>query len=178
MGGKRSNNLFFKLFIGSSIALLSMSLVHSQIAFGDGVMTEVSETVSLNASPTDVWSYIGDFDRLDSWHPAVASSETSQDGASRIRHLTLGDGSKIVERLDAHDDKARSYTYTIMDAGPLPVRNYQSTIKLTQDGTNTRVTWSSEFEPHEVPEADAQAAITGVYTSGFAALVEKFGPGE
>lgn len=105
-------------------------------------------------------------------------SETSQEGASRIRHLTLGDGSKIVERLDSHDEAARSYTYTIMDAGPLPVRNYQSTIKVTQDDTNTRVTWSSEFEAHEVPEADAQAAISGVYTSGFAALVEKFGPGE
>jgi hypothetical protein len=60
---------FFKLFIGSGIALLSISFVPSQDALGDGVMTEVSET--------------------------------SQEGASRIRHLTLGDGSKIVERMDA-----------------------------------------------------------------------------
>jgi hypothetical protein len=112
---------------------------------------------------------------LDSWHPAVAASEASQDGTSRIRHLTLGDGSIIVEQLDSHDDESRSYTYTIVDPGPLPVRNYQSTIAVTPDGTNARVTWSSEFEALGAPEADAQAVIAGVYTSGFSALIEKFG---
>ena len=175
MGSKRSNKLSFRLFIGSGIALLSMSFAHSQNALGEGEMTQVRESVSLSAAPADVWSYIGDFDRLDSWHPAVAASETSQDGASRIRHLTLGDGSIIVERLDSHDDESRSYTYTIVGAGPLPVRNYQSTIEVIPDGTNARVTWSSEFEALGAPEADAQAAISGVYTGGLAALIEKFG---
>ena len=138
-------------------------------------MTKVKETVSLNASPADVWSLIGDFDRLDSWHPVVAASETVQDGTSKVRHLTLGDGSKIVERLDSHDDEARSYVYTILDAGPLPIRDYQARIEVSGDGTSSRVTWSSEFQAHEVPEADAEAAISGVYTGGFTALREKFG---
>ena len=138
-------------------------------------MTAVRETVSLNAPSNDIWSFIGDFDRLDSWHPAVAACETVQDGTNKIRHLTLGDGSTIVERLDLHDDEARRYVYSIMDAGPLPVRNYQSTIEVSGDGPNSIVTWSSEFEAADVPEADAQAAISGVYTGGFAALAEKFG---
>ena len=138
-------------------------------------MTAVRETVSLNTSATDIWSLIGDFNRLDSWHPAVAASETVQDGTTKIRHLTLGDGSKIVERLDSCDDEARSYIYTILDAGPLPVRNYQSTLEVSGDGSVSTVTWSSEFEPNEASEADAQAAISGVYNGGFAALIEKFG---
>ena len=138
-------------------------------------MTIVKETVSLNASATDIWSYIGDFDQLDSWHPAVAASKTEQDGSNKIRHLTLGDGSKIVERLDSHDDEARSYTYTILEAGPLPVQNYRSTIEVTGNSSVATVVWSSEFEPQGTSEADAQAAISGVYTGGFAALVEKFG---
>lgn len=138
-------------------------------------MTAVRETVSLNASPTDIWSLIGDFDRLDSWHPAIAASETVQEGTTKIRHLTLGDGSKIVERLDSHDDDSRRYTYTILDAGPVPVRNYQSTLEVSGDGPVSVVTWSSEFEAHEAPEADARAAISGVYNGGFAALIEKFG---
>ena len=138
-------------------------------------MTAVRETVSLNASPTEIWSHIGDFDSLDSWHPAVAASETVQDGTAKLRNLTLGDGSKIVERLDSHDDDARSYIYTILDAGPLPVRNYQSTLEVSGDGSVSKVTWSSEFEALGVPEADAQAAISGVYTGGFAALIDKFG---
>jgi len=138
-------------------------------------MTTVRETVSLNASPAEIWSVIGDFDSLDSWHPAVDASETVQDGAAKIRHLTLGDGSKIVERLDSHDDEARTYVYSIVDAGPLPVQNYQSVLEVSGDGASSQVTWSSEFEAHGAPEADAQAAISGVYTGGFAALIEKFG---
>ncbi len=138
-------------------------------------MTTVRETVSLNASPTEIWSVIGDFDSLDSWHPAVAASETVQDGTAKTRHLKLGDGSKIVERLDSHDDEARTYVYSILDAGPLPVQNYQAAIEVSGDGASSQVTWSSEFEAHGVPEADAQAAISGVYTGGFAALIEKFG---
>ena len=81
-------------------------------------MTTVKESVSLNASAADIWSVIGDFDRLDTWHPAIAGSEAASSGGSSIRHLTLGDGSKIVERLDESAGKARSYTYTILDAGP------------------------------------------------------------
>ena len=178
MGKNRNNKLFFSVFSGAIITLLGISAVHSQNTSGVGEMTEVKETVSLGASPADVWSAIGDFDGLDAWHPAVAVSESSHDGTDRIRKLTLGDGSVIVERLDSHDDDARSYTYTILDAGPLPVQNYQSTIKVTTDGSNARVTWSSKFEPHGAPEADAQGAIAGVYTGGFAALVERFGAGE
>ncbi len=139
-------------------------------------MTAVIETVSLNASAADIWSLIGDFDSLDSWHPAVAACEAARSGDSSIRYLTLGDGSKIVERLDERDDKARRYSYTILDAGPLPVRNYQSTLAVSGDGPVSTVTWSSEFEPHGISEADAQAAISGVYNGGFAALIEKFGP--
>ena len=105
----------------------------------------------------------------------TAVRETVQDGTAKVRHLTLGDGSKIVERLDSHDDEARTYVYSILDAGPLPVRNYQSTLEVSGDGSVSTVTWSSEFEPNEASEADAQAAISGVYNSGFAALIEKFG---
>lgn len=138
-------------------------------------MTTVRETVSLNASPTDIWSVIGGFDSFDSWHPAVAACETVQDGAAKVRHLTLGDGSKIVERLDSHDDGARTYVYSILDAGPLPIRNYQATIEVSGDGASSQVTWSSDFEAVGVPESDAQAAISGVYSGGFAALTERFG---
>ena len=138
-------------------------------------MITVRETVSLNSSPSEIWSVIGAFDSLDSWHPGVASSETVQDGTDKIRHLTLGDGSKIVERLDSHDDDARRYVYTILDAGPLPIRNYQSTLEVSGNDSGSTVTWSSEFEAQGASETDAQAAISGVYTAGLAALIETFG---
>lgn len=138
-------------------------------------MVTVAEKVTLDASSEDVWALIGGFGALHAWHPAVAACDTEQDGDASLRRLTLADGSKIVERLTAHDDTARSYTYTILDAGPLPVRNYRSTIAVSGDKSVATVSWSSEFEAEQVPEADAQAAISGVYTAGLVALVEKFG---
>lgn len=54
-------------------------------------MTSVRETVSLNATPADIWSVIGDFDSLNSWRPAVGGSETVQHGTAKVRHLTLGE---------------------------------------------------------------------------------------
>ena len=81
----------------------------------------------------------------------------------------------IAGDLDSHDDDERIYVYTILDSSPLPVRNYQSTFEVSGDGSVSTITWSSEFEPPEASEADAQAAISGVYNGGFAALIEKFG---
>lgn len=138
-------------------------------------MTTVRETVSLDASPQEVWAVIGNFDSPHTWHPGIVSSETVHDGAARFRHLTLGDGSKLVERLDSHDDVARQYVYSIVDAGAMPIRNYQSTIAVGGDGDTAEVVWSSNFDVDGAPEADVQAAISGVYTGGFAALVERFG---
>jgi hypothetical protein len=138
-------------------------------------MTEVRETVSLNASPADLWSVVGGFDNVDSWHPAIADCETTQDGEELVRHLTLADGSKVVEQLDSHDDNAKTYVYSILDAGPLPIQNYQAKIEVSGGGSESTLTWSSQFDPDGVPDAEAQAAISGVYTSGFAALIERFG---
>ena len=86
-------------------------------------MTTVKETVSLNASSTDIWSVIGGFESVDSWHPAIAACDTVLEGEASIRHLTLADGSKIVERLDSHDDEAKTYVYTILDAAKVVKRS-------------------------------------------------------
>jgi hypothetical protein len=122
-----------------------------------------------------VWACIGGFGSLETWHPAVTACDVESDDNGDVRTLTLGDGSRIVERLDAHNNEARSYTYTILEAGPLPVQDYQSTINVTGHGAVAKVKWTSKFSARGASEADAQAAISGVYTGGFAALIQKFG---
>jgi hypothetical protein len=80
-----------------------------------------------------------------------------------------------VERLDALDHDAKSITYSILEAGPLPVRNYQATMQLAPSGESaTTLTWFSDFEPEGVSEEDAIKAVKGVYDGGIAGLQRHF----
>jgi hypothetical protein len=84
-------------------------------------------------------------------------------------------GGTIVERLEAKDDKERTYSYSIL-SGPLPVVNYQATICVREaDGGGCTVEWTSDFEASGAPENDATAVIRGIYETGFKNLQAMFG---
>jgi Polyketide cyclase / dehydrase and lipid transport len=137
-------------------------------------MADVEMSVALGASAEAVWDAIGGFDALARWHPAVASSARAEEGGRTLRRLELRGGGTIVEALEAHDGAARRYSYTIV-SGPLPVTQYRSELSVHADGAQRcRVEWKSRFEPVG-DEAQAVAAIRGVYQAGFDSLKERFG---
>jgi hypothetical protein len=124
------------------------------------------------AAPDAAWSTIGGFCGIASWHPAVtACEEQTKDGAT-YRTLTLADGAKLVEKLVARDDAARSYTYTI-EEGPLPVAGYQSTIKVLPSANGSILDWSGTFEAKGVSDSEAVEIVTGIYQAGLDALADK-----
>ncbi|SDG51760.1 Carbon monoxide dehydrogenase subunit G [Limimonas halophila] len=134
-------------------------------------MTEVTMSRRVPAPADDVWELVGGFFRLADWHPAVSASEPGDD--ENTRRLTLGDGSQIVEELVNNDDGSRTYTYTMVHPGPLPVSNYKGTIHVEPDGQEAVVTWSSTFDP--VGEAEqAQQALQDVYAAGLDNLRKLF----
>jgi len=135
-------------------------------------MTKVSMSTNLNVSADQVWKLIGGFNALPDWHPAVENSELTQEGQTRT--LSLAGGGTLVEKLEKVDDGARTYTYSIVD-GLLPVANYTATIKVSGEGDNSTIEWSSEFEPAGAPEQDAMKAIEGIYQAGFDNLKKMFG---
>lgn len=73
-------------------------------------MATVKEELQLSQSADTVWKVIGSFGGLGDWHPAIEKLELEENG--KLRRLYLAGGGLIVERLEAHDDKARSYSYT------------------------------------------------------------------
>ncbi|KOQ36450.1 SRPBCC family protein, partial [Achromobacter xylosoxidans] len=109
------------------------------------------------------------FDSLPDWLPYIPSSELSEGG--RVRSLLNPDGDAIVERLEAFDNDARSYTYSILRA-PFPVTGYRSTLRVVgiDDGHAARVEWSGSFTPAGVSDEDAAALFEGIYRDGLAAL--------
>ena len=137
---------------------------------------KVSLSTTLPVPARTVWDAIGGFNSLARWHPAVAKSEESKEGAATVRRLTLRGGGEIVERLESKDDRARTYTYSIV-AGPLPVKGYSARlhVEASQDGTSCTVEWSSTFEPAGASEPEAVKVIRGIYEAGFESLRRMFG---
>lgn len=174
---------------------LTMAIATAAGAHGPARL-KTEETVVLNATPDEVWAVIGKFDDM-SWHPAVASTEMTPDGApadvpdesTRILHLKAESGDPIItERLMKIDPAKHVYKYMITDVAVevLPVTNYASTISIKDKDGKAEVNWKGGFYrgyPNNNPPADqnddaAIAGVTGIYKSGLDALVERFGAAE
>lgn len=132
-------------------------------------MAQASATITLPVAPDRVWQLIGGFDSLPGWLPYIPKSELSEGG--RVRSLVNPDGDAIVERLEAFDNSARSYTYSILQA-PFPVTGYRSTLRVVGIDADqaSRVEWSGQFTPVGVSDDDASRLFEGIYRDGLKAL--------
>ena len=125
-------------------------------------MTKISMTTDLDVSADEVWKLIGGFNALPDWHPDVGHSEL-QEGA--VRKLTLFEGASILEKLEHHSDILREYSYSIVQSS-LPVAGYLATLKVSAEGPESLVEWSSEFNPSGVSESEAKELVKEIYQAG------------
>lgn len=175
------------LALGATLALATMAGAHGP----SRLKTEM--TVTLDATPDEVWAVIGRFDDM-SWHPAVASTEMTPEGAAanvpdestRVLHLKADAGDPtITEQLMAIDAGKRSYKYMITEVAPevLPVTNYSSTLQVRDKDGKAEVVWKGGYyrgfpnndPPETLNDAAAEAAVGGIYQAGLDALAERFG---
>ncbi|HFF8454517.1 SRPBCC family protein [Serratia marcescens] len=136
-------------------------------------MATTSVSMNIPASADTVWQLIGGFDALPDWLPFIPKSVVSEGG--RVRTLTTSDGGTVIERLEAFDNRQRSYSYSIMQA-PFPVVNYLSTLSVhaTDDANVARVEWSGSFTPVNISDDEAVALFHGIYQGGLHALSGNF----
>lgn len=134
--------------------------------------TEVSKSTILAAPVETVWQAVAPFCSVADWHPAVETCELSQVAGKQIRHLGLKGGGTIDEQLQHLSKGRHSLTYTIL-AAPLPVKDYVSTITLSEAKGGTRIVWKSRFTANGASEADAAKVVGGIYTAGFDGLKAK-----
>jgi hypothetical protein len=178
------------VIVGTALALAGAAQAHGPSR------QKVEMTQVLNATPDEVWQAIGKFDDM-SWHPAVASTEMTPEGAAadisdestRILHLKAESGDPtITEQLIGWSPEKRMYKYMITDVAVevLPVTNYSSTLQVKDKDGNAEVVWKAGFyrgfpnndPPAELNDEAAIAAVTGVYQAGMDALAERFGKAE
>src|SRR5262249_46749683 len=130
-------------------------------------------TVEVPVPPETLWKLIGGFGSLPDWQPSILKSELTEGG--RVRHLDTPKGEAIVERLEAFDDFARSYSYSIVQA-PFPVTGYLSTLRVrpSNGGNSSKVEWSGRFTPKGVSGKEASQLFQTIFEDGLKALAARF----
>ena len=142
-------------------------MIAASSSFAAGALS-VEREATIDGAPAAVWKLLGNFNGLDVWHPAVASSTQKGGGTSvgTTRELSLNGGGTIDEKPVAYSADKRSYSYAITKS-PLPVKNYVSTIAVSAAaGGKSLVKWSSTFDANGADDAKAKEVIGGIYDAG------------
>ncbi len=133
---------------------------------------EIMQVVTVTAPPAKVWDLIKAFDSIATWLPPAASSPANHGtdiGSVRVITLKAPGDPTVTEKLTAHSDAARSYSYEIVKVDPkvLPVTNYVSTIAVSPTSGGSLITWRGSFTPAAgVDQETAEKAVAGVYRAG------------
>lgn len=163
----------------TGLAALTMVLCSAGTLAHGPTRQKAIEKVLIDAPPATVWARIQDFAALQAWHPAVASSPADKGNEpGSVRQITLKGGGSLTETLESYDAAGMKYSYRAKDGGALPVTNYTSTIRVSDEGGKALVEWRGAFyrgypnndPPPEQNDEAALKAVSGVYQSGLAEL--------
>ncbi len=128
-------------------------------------MAHTTASLEVPVSADRAWQLIGGFNSLPDWLPYIPGSDVTEGG--RLRHLRTVDGDVIVERLEAFDNKARSYTYSIVKA-PFPAKDYVATIRVREAAGRQAsvIEWSGSFTPVGVSDEEVTQLFQGRRAEG------------
>ncbi|WP_029064031.1 SRPBCC family protein [Labrenzia sp. DG1229] len=144
-------------------------------------MARVYTSSVIDAPSARVWERIRDFNGLPKWHPRIRESRIEEalpsDKIGCIRNFSLQNGDNIREQLLGLSDYDLFYSYSMLE-GPMPLRDYIATMRLTPvtEGDRTFIEWSAEFSCEPEKEDELVTGIgTNVFQGGFDALKRHFG---
>ena len=121
------------------------------------------------ATAERVWSLIRDFGNYRIWVEVVEESGIEDgrpgDAVGSVRFVRMGE-TRIRQRLLAHSDLERCYSYEFCGVPRFPVRNFLATIRVTPivDGDRAFVEWQASFDCG----ADEHEHWTGFFAQSFA----------
>lgn len=98
-----------------------------------------------------VWAAIrdfGDYQWAGTAYQATLENGQAGDAVGAVRRVRTGAESFIRQRLLAHSDIDRSYTYEFCEPCPFPVSGYRATLRVTPvvDGDRSFVEWWASFD--------------------------------
>ncbi len=135
---------------------------------------EIRETARLGMDADAAWRLIGDFGSVGDWHPLLADVESEGNAPGAIRRATGGDGSKLVERLEAFDPDLHAYRYAIVESN-LPIKDYTAEFRIDEAGADeSLVVWTARFDSLGADADESAALVDQFLRAGVEALAEAF----
>jgi carbon monoxide dehydrogenase subunit G len=123
-----------------------------------------------------VWEILSDFSGIAKLSPAIQSCTVEGEGVGAVRTLDMPGGATLQERLEAHDEKQKTFSYSIIGNNPLPFTGYLSTVTVEASGRDAcLVDWRGRFTPKGDDEAGPARIVHGIYAGGLAAVGKKLG---
>ena len=127
-------------------------------------MSEYRTEGDFEISTDALWALVRDFGEV-GWLPDDPDFESEGEGVGMIRTIRTPPLPTVREQLDAIDEEGRAIHYRLIEGNPMPVRDYEATMKVVDLGEGrSRLKWSSTWEPDGVTEEQAREAITAMYT--------------
>ena len=139
-------------------------------------MTEVIVRRKVAAPAKQCWDVLSNFGGVADMSPMIESCEVEGEGVGAVRTLGMPGGLSLQERLEAHDEAAMTYSYSIIGESPLPFTDYLSTVKIEAAGDDAcTIDWRGRFEPKGEDEAGPAGIVNGIYSGGIKALGKALG---
>ena len=135
----------------------------------DGLQSQF--VVELDYPIEKFWKVVSDWDDI-SW---VKGAEKVEQLGDNVRRLSFSSGSQLDEKLLSVDEVTKTLVYKVL-TGPMPVKMYEGTVKLTSKGPNkTVMNYDTVYIPNdEMEPVQFKAAIDTTFTARGEWMKEKF----
>lgn len=155
------------------IRLLAVAWLATGLVGVDASALDTARWVDVSGDPDTVWKELGDFCAIETWHPMIKACRSAEVDGKLTRTLTLADGATQVERLVDWNDRARTYTYRLVEGGASVV-DLQATLAVRRHDGGSRIVWSGSYAPAAgVTAGKAWGAVRAFYDAGLKALAER-----
>jgi uncharacterized protein YndB with AHSA1/START domain len=119
-------------------------------------VAQLRKTISIAATPEDVWDVLGDLAATTEWLPGTVSAHME----GTIRVCAMADGNTIREEIHDYSPERRTYTYRHLEV-PLPVRDSSGTFTVEPDDGAAVVVLDARFEPLDAAMEDELERMFG-----------------
>jgi uncharacterized protein YndB with AHSA1/START domain len=129
-------------------------------------VNQLRKTISVDATPEDVWAVLGDLAATTEWLPGTVSARME----GPIRICSMADGSTIREEISGYSSERHTYAYRHLEV-PLPVRDSSGTFTVEPERGGALVVLDVRYEPLD-PEAapELEAMFGGALEQALEAL--------
>ena len=139
-------------------------------------MAEVIVRRKVSAPAQTVWAVLSNFGGVADMSPMIESCTVEGEGVGAVRTLGMPGGLSLQERLEAHDEAEKTFSYSIIGDSPLPFTDYLSTVKVEAQGDDAcLVDWRGRFTPKGDDESGPAGIVHGIYAGGIAAAGKHLG---